>query len=233
MNKLSKYKSHEEDNWALTSELALVFRTVRRKRRQLFTRTCHVPAKRFSLMRRYGVQLILDDRPKEVREYTPAVLVIVFFGVLSGAQNMGLTSPHLEAFAVAKGSAAAVFNVIDRVPSIDSLSKEGRRLDSVNGEIEFRNVEFRYPARKDVQVLEALNLKINRGETVALVGESGCGKSTCLQLVQRLYDPLGGQVSSDPLIELSSRRKEPLRRFIRIIHFDRRAKRCGAKRALI
>lgn len=108
---------------------------------------------------------------------------------------MGLTSPHLEAFAMARGSAAAVFNVIDRVPSIDSLSKEGRRLDSVNGEIEFRNVAFRYPARKDVQVLTTLNLRINRGETVALVGESGCGKSTCLQLVQRLYDPFDGQVS--------------------------------------
>lgn len=148
-----------------------------------------------SLCYRYGVQLILEDRPKEVKEYTPAVLVIVFFGVLSGAQNMGLTSPHLEAFAVARGSAAAIFQVLDRVPTIDSLSKEGRRLESVNGEIEFKNVEFRYPARKDVQVLRGLNLRVNRGETVALVGGSGCGKSTCLQLIQRLYDPLSGQVS--------------------------------------
>lgn len=145
----------------------------------------------------YGVQLILEDRPKEVKEYTPAVLVIVFFGVLSGAQNMGLTSPHLEAFAVARGSAAAIFQVLDRVPTIDSLSKEGRRLESVNGEIEFKNVEFRYPARKDVQVLRGLNLRVNRGETVALVGGSGCGKSTCLQLIQRLYDPLSGQVLLD------------------------------------
>lgn len=166
------------------------------------------------------MQLILDDLPKEEKEYTPAVLVIVFFGVLSGAQNMGLTSPHLEAFAMAKGSAAAVFNIIDSVPSIDSLSKKGRRLDTVNGELEFRNVAFRYPARKDVQVLKALNLKINRGETVALVGESGCGKSTCLQLVQRLYDPLGGQVSSDSLIGsfLPSERKRL--RLARIIHFE-------------
>ncbi|XP_011646882.1 multidrug resistance protein homolog 49 isoform X1 [Pogonomyrmex barbatus] len=145
----------------------------------------------------YGVQLILDDRPKEVREYTPAVLVIVFFGVLSGAQNMGLCSPHFEAFAMARGSATAIFNVLDRVPTIDSLSKEGRRLDSVNGEIEFKNVAFSYPARKDIQVLESLNLKINRGETVALVGGSGCGKSTCLQLIQRLYDPQDGQVLLD------------------------------------
>lgn len=148
---------------------------------------------------RYGLQLILNDRPKEDKEYTPAVLVIVFFGVLSGAQNMGLTSPHLEAFAVARGSAAAVFQVLDRVPTIDSLSSEGKKLHSVHGDIEFRSVEFRYPARKNVQVLRELNLRINRGETVALVGGSGCGKSTCLQLIQRLYDPLGGQVSGDVL----------------------------------
>lgn len=165
------------------------------------------------------MQLILDDREKEEKEYTPAVLVIVFFGVLSGAQNMGLTSPHLEAFAIATGSAAAVFNVIDRVPTIDSLSKEGRKLDSVRGEIEFRNVAFRYPARKDVQVLDALNLKINRGETVALVGESGCGKSTCVQLVQRLYDPLDGQVSSDLLIGFFLLARKDC--FARIIRFDR------------
>ena len=144
---------------------------------------------------RYGVQLILEDRPKDVKEYTPAVLVIVFFGVLAGAQNMGLTSPHLEAFAVARGSAAAIFQVLDRVPTIDSLSKDGQKLPSVNGEIEFKNVHFQYPARKDVKVLQGLNLKINRGETVALVGGSGCGKSTCLQLIQRLYDPHKGQAS--------------------------------------
>ncbi|KAG5333271.1 MDR49 protein, partial [Acromyrmex heyeri] len=164
----------------------------------------------------YGVKLILDDRSNEDKEYTPAVLVIVFFGVLSGAQNMGLTSPHLEAFAMARGSAAAVFNVIDRVPSIDSLSTEGRRLDSVNGEIEFRNIAFRYPARKDVKVLQALNLKINRGETVALVGESGCGKSTCIQLIQRLYDPLDGQVLLDG-IDVSTLNVQWLRSHIGVV----------------
>lgn len=144
--------------------------------------------------------MILDDRPKENKEYTPAVLVIVFFGVLSGAQNMGLTSPHLEAFAVARGSAAAIYKVLDRVPTIDSLSNEGKKLQSVHGDLEFKDVEFRYPARQDVQVLRGLNLRINRGETVALVGGSGCGKSTCLQLIQRLYDPLGGQVNFAPCL---------------------------------
>ncbi|XP_076620069.1 multi drug resistance 49 isoform X1 [Colletes latitarsis] len=164
----------------------------------------------------YGVQLILEDRPKDVKEYTPAVLVIVFFGVLAGAQNMGLTSPHLEAFAVARGSAAAIFQVLDRTPVIDSLSREGQRLPSVNGEIEFTNVHFQYPARKDVKVLQGLNLKINHGETVALVGGSGCGKSTCLQLIQRLYDPLKGHVLLDG-VDISKLNVQWLRSHIGVV----------------
>ncbi|XP_015603415.1 multidrug resistance protein homolog 49 isoform X2 [Cephus cinctus] len=164
----------------------------------------------------YGVQLILEDRPKLDKEYTPAVLVIVFFGVLAGAQNMGLTSPHLEAFAVARGSAAAIFQVLDRVPTIDSLSKEGLKLKTVNGDIEFKDVHFSYPARKDVKVLQGLNLKINHGETVALVGGSGCGKSTCLQLIQRLYDPLQGQVHLDG-VDIAKLNVQWLRSYIGVV----------------
>ncbi|XP_034938105.1 multidrug resistance protein homolog 49-like isoform X2 [Chelonus insularis] len=164
----------------------------------------------------YGVQLILEDRPKQDKEYTPAVLVIVFFGVLAGAQNMGLTSPHLEAFAIARGSAAAIFQVLDRVPTIDSLSTEGQKLKTVNGEIEFKDVHFKYPARKDVKILRGLNLKIKHGETVALVGGSGCGKSTCLQLIQRLYDPLQGQVLLDG-VDISKLNVGWLRSYIGVV----------------
>uniref|UniRef100_A0A182FDS3 ABC-type xenobiotic transporter n=1 Tax=Anopheles albimanus TaxID=7167 RepID=A0A182FDS3_ANOAL len=145
----------------------------------------------------YGISLILEDRGKDVKDYTPAVLIIVLFGVLAGAQNLGLSSPHLEAFSTAKGSAATIFSVIDRVPVIDSLGDAGLRPGKVLGNIKFSNVFFRYPARNDVQVLQGLNLEIETGQTVALVGPSGCGKSTCLQLIQRLYDPLSGYVTID------------------------------------
>ena len=80
------------------------------------------------------------------------------------------------------------------MPKIDSLSKEGKKLPDVIGDLEFKNVHFNYPARKEIEILKGLNLKIRHGETVALVGASGCGKSTCLQLIQRLYDPPEGQV---------------------------------------
>lgn len=62
------------------------------------------------------------------------------------------------------------------------------------GNIEFRNIHFAYPTRPEVQVLQGLNVKVNKGQTLALVGGSGCGKSTSIQLLERFYDPLEGQV---------------------------------------
>jgi len=59
---------------------------------------------------------------------------------------------------------------------------------SFKGEIEFRDVWFRYPTRKNDWILKGLNLKILPNETVALVGESGCGKSTIVSLILRFYE---------------------------------------------
>lgn len=63
--------------------------------------------------------------------------------------------------------------------------------------MEFVNVDFNYPARDEIKILNKLSLKIKPGQTVALVGSSGCGKSTCIQLIQRFYDPLSGSVRID------------------------------------
>lgn len=120
----------------------------------------------------YGISLILADRDKIDKEYTPAVLIIVLFGVLAGAQNLGLTAPHIEAFSTARGSAVSIFGIIDRIPEIDSLGENGKKPRKVMGNIKFSNVKFRYPARNDVQVLNGLNLEIEAGKTVALVGKN-------------------------------------------------------------
>ncbi|XP_026751767.1 multidrug resistance protein homolog 49-like isoform X2 [Galleria mellonella] len=143
----------------------------------------------------YGVGLILESRNEENPIYTPAVLMIIFFSVLQGAQNVGLTSPHMEAMTSARASAGAIFAVLDRKPAIDSLSTEGDKPE-LTGDLELKDVYFKYPARPDVQVLNGINLKLNRNETVALVGSSGCGKSTVLQLLQRMYDPETGSVTA-------------------------------------
>lgn len=77
--------------------------------------------------------------------------------------------------------------------SIDGIVVAG----GLTGNIEFNNVYFQYPSRPEVQILRGLNLKIKSGETVALVGTSGNGKSTCLHLLQRFYDPVEGNICID------------------------------------
>jgi ABC-type multidrug transport system fused ATPase/permease subunit len=67
----------------------------------------------------------------------------------------------------------------------------------IKGKVEFRNVWFRYPTRKEEFVLRGLNLEIEPGESVALVGESGCGKSTFINMLMRFYDPEFGEVLLD------------------------------------
>ena len=87
--------------------------------------------------------------------------------------------------------------MIDRIPEIDNMSETGLRPNQVSGHIVFSNVHFAYPKRSEVRVLNGFSLSIAVGEKVALVGASGCGKSTIVSLIQRLYDPLEGSVSMD------------------------------------
>lgn len=64
------------------------------------------------------------------------------------------------------------------------------------GAIDYDDIHFSYPNRPDMPILKGLNLNIPAGSSVALVGQSGCGKSTCIQLLQRFYDPPVGNVVS-------------------------------------
>ncbi|KAL7835875.1 hypothetical protein SRHO_G00282220 [Serrasalmus rhombeus] len=139
----------------------------------------------------YGSTLILD------KEYTTGMLLTVFFAVIIGAFGLGQTSPNVQAFSSARGAAHKVFSIIDHHPSIDSFSDAGHKPDAVKGDIEFKNIHFSYPSRQDVKVLDGMNLKISSGQTIALVGSSGCGKSTTVQLLQRFYDPQEGIVGID------------------------------------
>lgn len=78
----------------------------------------------------------------------------------------------------AKGAATDILNLIDARPEIDVESKEGTVLETVTGQIRFEDVHFRYPTRPEVRVLRGFDLTVEPGSYVALVGASGCGKST-------------------------------------------------------
>uniref|UniRef100_G3SXM2 Bile salt export pump n=1 Tax=Loxodonta africana TaxID=9785 RepID=G3SXM2_LOXAF len=140
----------------------------------------------------YGSQLVLDEG-----EYTAGTLVQIFLSVLIAALNLGHASTCLEAFATGRAAATSIFETIDQQPVIDCMSEDGYKLDRIKGEIEFHNVTFHYPSRPDVKILSNLSMVIKPGEMTALVGSSGAGKSTALQLIQRFYDPSEGMVTLD------------------------------------
>uniref|UniRef100_A0A8C3S2E3 ATP-binding cassette sub-family B member 5 n=1 Tax=Chelydra serpentina TaxID=8475 RepID=A0A8C3S2E3_CHESE len=140
----------------------------------------------------YGTTLILDENTG----YSIGT-VLIFFCVTFSSYCLGTAAPHFETFSIARGAAFKVFKIIDQKPTIDSFSSDGHKLDHIKGTLEFNNVQFSYPSRPDVQVLKGLTLKIDCGQTVALVGSSGCGKSTMVQLLQRFYDPQEGVITVD------------------------------------
>ncbi|CAD5111259.1 DgyrCDS587 [Dimorphilus gyrociliatus] len=122
--------------------------------------------------------------------------VTVFFSVLLGAFFLGLLGPALEALASARAAAYALYQIIDSKSTIDSNSKNGKK-SKIQGNIEFRNVKFRYPTRQEIPVLNGVSFQVSTGDTMALVGSSGCGKSTSVQLLQRFYDPEEGEILLD------------------------------------
>lgn len=97
----------------------------------------------------------------------------------------------------AAGAAHGLFRIIDRTPAIDSLDDNGDRPDGLSGDLEFRNVNFRYPSRPNVPIFDGFNLSIPANKTTALVGPSGSGKSTVVGLLERWYQPLGGEILLD------------------------------------
>ncbi|CAF4137845.1 unnamed protein product [Rotaria sp. Silwood2] len=108
--------------------------------------------------------------------------------------------PDLQSLSEAQGAAAAVFRLIEEsndasINETDVWKQDTEANYDINGDIEFQNVNFMYPSRKDVPVLRNLSLIARAGQTTALVGSNGCGKSTCISLFLRYYEPSSGQIT--------------------------------------
>ncbi|KAB2064610.1 hypothetical protein ES319_A09G031700v1 [Gossypium barbadense] len=104
------------------------------------------------------------------------------------------------------GACEKVFHLMDLLPT-DQFLSQGVKLQRLMGNIQFVNVSFHYPSRISVPILDRLNLAIQANEVVAIVGLSGSGKSTIVNLLLRLYQPVSGQIYMDglPLDELDIR----------------------------
>lgn len=112
-------------------------------------------------------------------------------------RSLGQTTPCVNAFASGQAAAYKMFETIKRKPKIDPYDTSGVTLEDIQGEIELKDVYFKYPARPDVQIFSSFSLHVPSGTTAALVGQSGSGKSTVISLLERFYDPNSGQVLID------------------------------------
>ncbi|CAF1044852.1 unnamed protein product [Adineta steineri] len=104
-------------------------------------------------------------------------------------------------FSEARGAAMSVFRLIDEGEDRDvnenDLLREKESIYDITGDIEFDNVNLVYPSRKDATVLHNLSFIARANQTTALVGSSGSGKSTCISLLLRFYEPSSGRIMID------------------------------------
>ncbi|TFK69087.1 P-loop containing nucleoside triphosphate hydrolase protein [Pluteus cervinus] len=149
----------------------------------------------------YGSILVAEG------EYSNFAFFVGLMSTTFAAMDAGGLFAFAPDMSTAKGAASDLLKLMDTKPDIDAESPDGKKVDSSTsqGRIGFKNVHFRYPTRPGVQVLRDLSLSAEPGTFVALVGESGCGKSTVIQLIERFYDPLAGELLFDdqPISELN------------------------------
>lgn len=109
----------------------------------------------------------------------------------SDCRSLTYAAPDIQIFNNAKAAGNEVFRVIKRKPAI-SYDSEGKTVKKIDGNIDIQDVYFTYPSRQEKLILKGFSLSIPAGKMVALVGSSGCGKSTVISLVARFYDPSQG-----------------------------------------
>uniref|UniRef100_A0AC35FBA3 p-glycoprotein n=1 Tax=Panagrolaimus sp. PS1159 TaxID=55785 RepID=A0AC35FBA3_9BILA len=124
-------------------------------------------------------------------------LITVFFSIMMGSMALGQAGPQFAVIGTAQGAASAIYEIIDREPEIDSYSDEGVKLSKISGHLTVSNIKFSYPSRPDIPILKGIGFEALPGETVALVGSSGCGKSTIVQLLLRYYNSMEGEIKLD------------------------------------
>ena len=143
----------------------------------------------------YAKSLLSQDNPS----VKPGDVMTVCFATTMAVSSFGMMAPNISIIQEACVAASDYFTLLDREVLIDESNSIYRPpRENVVGRIEFKNIHFIYPSDVNKRkILDGLNLTFEPGQKVALVGESGCGKSTTVNLIERLYEPTEGEVLID------------------------------------
>ncbi len=164
----------------------------------------------FSVLLWYGGNLVLVNHSLEGDEFIGFLLLA--YNILTPSKQLSKASYNLK---IGNASAERVFEIIDKETDIPEIENAINKTD-FNTNIEFKNISFKY---KDTYVLEDYNLTIPKAKTIALVGQSGSGKSTIANLVTRFYDINKGEILIDGT-NIKNASKTSLRNLIGVVTQD-------------
>lgn len=138
----------------------------------------------------YGV-ILVNENGLSIGDLFTFILYSVFVGA-----SMGGLADLYSQLQKAIGATENLMEILDETPE-DISDEQLTLLTRVNGDVSFDQVNFAYPSRSDVQVLESVSFSASRGEQIAIVGPSGAGKSTVTNLLLRFYNPTSGSIQID------------------------------------
>ncbi|XP_052736592.1 ABC transporter B family member 10 [Vigna angularis] len=169
----------------------------------------------FFIFQSYGLALWYGSTlmEKELASFKSIMksFMVLIVTALAMAETLALAPDLLKG----NQMVASVFEVMDRKSGI--TGDVGEELKTVEGTIELKRVNFSYPSRPDVIIFKDFNLRVPAGKSVALVGQSGSGKSSVISLILRFCDPVSGRVLVDGNKDITKLNLKSLRRHIGLV----------------
>nr|WP_314838785.1 ABC transporter transmembrane domain-containing protein [uncultured Flavobacterium sp.] len=139
----------------------------------------------------YGVQLSISGEMS-----VGQLISFVLYSTFVGASFGGIAELYAQ-IQKAIGATERVFELLDETPEKINSNKEKVEVQKIKGTVEFKNVAFSYPSRKEINVLKNVNFSASFGQKIAIVGPSGTGKSTIASLLLRFYNIDNGEILID------------------------------------
>ncbi|CAO4384135.1 unnamed protein product [Caenorhabditis nigoni] len=159
----------------------------------------------------FGANMIYEGK------LSASIVVRLYNFLLLGSYCLNEAIPHLSKFASTVSSTAPIADILlDDSNEIEVDDESENHLDNVQGNISFRNVHFSYPNRPDAPVLKGISFDVKNGDSIALVGASGSGKSTIVQILMHYYNIDSGDILIDGL-KLDTINLKQLRQVIGVV----------------